>query len=219
MVTELVSTSKIAAFCANILKEYTLSKEVRISSDESDPCRYFLQGKGLVLKKGSHQQLLPTIILKNGYYLYFGITFQLVDISKPKTGFLIKGVSLQIFYKDSLLFRAEWDNKSEDETDHPQPHWHIEPIAAFDGKEISTEIKGFIDSLEQDPFDGFSTFLGAGDIQQRLNLKYEKFHFAMSSCWHEDETKCNIPLTEKNLLKWLRNCMSSIDSQLAYISK
>lgn len=219
MITESVSTSKIVNFCCEILKKHTYSKDISISCDESDPCRYFLQGEGLVYKKGTHNQPLPTIILNNGYLLYFGILFQKVDSSKPKNGYCIKGVTLQVFRNDSLLFRAEWDNKDESETEHPQPHWHIEPTSLFEGHEISSEDKKTFIDLIQETTEGFSSFIEEKNIQNKIDFEYERFHFAMSSCWHEGKKKCNIPLTEKNLINWLDNCMSNINYQLLHVSK
>ena len=220
MVTDLVSTSKIANFCSDALKEYTLSKEVSISCDDSDPCNYFLQGEGLFYKKGTHNQPLPTVILKNGYLLHFGILFQKVDSYKPKSGYYIKGISLQVFRDESLLFRAEWDNKDESETDHPQPHWHIEPTSVLEGKQVTSEEKKiFEDLLKEKDSNDFSSFIESGKTQDSLNFSYEKFHFAMSSCWHKGDKKCNIPLTAENLFKWLNNCMSSINYQLLHIAK
>lgn len=222
MSTDLVSPNKITTFCSDIIKKYTLYDDVKICCDENDPNCYILQGKGAVIKKGSHNMNIPTIPLNNGYYIYFGILFCRVDKQKTKTGYNFKGVSLQIFTGISLLFRAEWDNKTELETKHPQPHWHIEPLSIMGGKEINDETLKFFEEVikeEEDAIDnGFLNFLVDKDANVETNeFNYEKFHFAMSSNWHEKEDKSNIPLTESNLRCWLDRCLSSVEYQLKYI--
>jgi hypothetical protein len=144
-----VTPDKIVTFCLNILKKYSLS-DIEVAVDEASPDVYFIQNKKPVptpYRKSTHNRDVPAIFLKNGFLLYLGIAFEKIDKTKPKTGYKFKGVSLQIFRDNSLLFRAEWDNKNNAETDHPQPHWHIEPIAIFNGKEIDKETQKTFDEL------------------------------------------------------------------------
>jgi hypothetical protein len=216
-----VTPDKIVTFCLHILKKYALH-EIEASVDEANPDVYFIQNKKPALtlyRKSAHSRDVPAIALKNGFLLHLGIAFERIDRTKPKTGYKFKGISLQLFKDHSLLFRAEWDNKSDRETIHPQPHWHIEPMAVFNGKEIDKEIQHTFEELLDENQHGFLNYLERDALKKEKVFSYEKFHFAMSSKWHKNEPACNIPFTEQNLNYWLENCLSSIDQQLKYVSK
>ena len=219
MTMEKVTPNKIAGFCSTIFAKYAYGNHIKICPYGERPERYYLQGEFLEIVPNAHNIDIPAILLKNGFLAHFSIQF--IPKDEKKKQYYIKGVSLQIFKEKHLLFRAEWDNNDIIKTQHPQPHWHIEPIKFHSDivKSKGTEIsfKEYLDNnLGQE--NGFLQIVEQ-EQNNKINCDLGKFHFAMSSTWHEENGKCCIPLTENNLFKWLEKCLDNICTQLNYIVK
>lgn len=216
-----VSPEKVLTFCLSIINKYT-KDEVEVAFDEVAPDIYFIQNKKpqtTFYKQSTHKRIVPVVYLKNGFLFHWGIAFKKIYSRMPKNGYIFKGVSMQFFNDNGLLFRAEWDNKEleENKLNHPQPHWHIEPTIMFNDKEIDKEVKETFDELSNET--DFFHYMNESEKECSKIFNYEKFHFAMSAKWHENTTLCNIPLTEENLKKWLDKSLEGINEQLDYICK
>ncbi|HEV8286850.1 MAG TPA: hypothetical protein VGQ09_21220 [Chitinophagaceae bacterium] len=91
----------------------------------------------------------------------------------------------------TLLFRAEWDNKEENEFEHPQPHWHFHPQIEYlvEGTYLdNATFKTYLDLINKE---GFEKELSEKTLNKPNNIS--SFHFAMSSRW-QDKKSAIIPL-------------------------
>ena len=169
--------------------------------------------------------------------------------SQQKTNpqsFQFSGISIRVFKglmtdnNKQPLFRAEWDALTE-ENNHAQPHWHI--YKSFQARNANTspssDFEYLIQSNEIQDFGELAERLNFGekennalDNQEEFDIEngeeslYEddwdsstKFHFAMSSQWHEGKTH-KITLDEEKLLySWLVECVKYIKYQLKYVDR
>ena len=217
---ELVTPAKVVNFCTIIIKEYciTTNGSVVISSNDTNPDMYLLQGGTLNQAIGVHNQKIPIVLLKrNGFWLHFSLAFTRKNKFQA-CSHRFNGISLQIFKENgnetALLFRAEWDNKERNKFEHPQPHWHFHPQIEYliNGRNFDSSSFDTYLSLIDEP-SGFEEELLTSDHPKPNNIS--SFHFAMLSQWQEKKP-ADIPLTEGNLINWLSGVMKSIDLQLEY---
>lgn len=214
-----VDPNKIVQFCVKIFNEYSIGKGVNIKPDIDDSSLYILQGELGEFKVGTHEKKVFAIPLKNGIYTHFSISFSLENVSAKRILYYLNGVSLQFFADNNLLFRAEWDNK--EVTEHPQPHWHIEPNNLLKNRLLEKDTFSFFEeylAMEEckEKESGFENQIKENSIKN-VPFKYENFHFAMAASWHTPASVDNIELTEENLILWLTNCLNRICHQFAYI--
>ena len=213
---QIISPEKIANFCRDIFKKYCNSNDIQITNDDNYPERYYLQSKKTTrIAISTYKRNVPIIQLKDNFWIYFGIQFQKMDNSAKSKKYYVKGVSLQLFEEDRLFCRAEWDNKDSTETEHPQPHWHVEPIIH---NTQNSSIDNFITYMnlnsKENKEGGFIDFLN--ESPKDINLHLENFHYAMSSEWHNNNNSI-IEITEQGLKCWLSNCLNNICIQLSHI--
>lgn len=153
----------------------------------------------------------------NNYYIYIEVKF----IFKPtklagtkKLTIIIDQCSIsisifkKIYNKIVQLFRAEWDEYSEKQDSHPQPHWHI----TSDTSVANT----FNEYAEQFGEEGFMNILRP-EKEQISSLK--KFHFAMKGKWEEDKTHSTKIVSNEQVSQWMEGLLSSIRAELEYIDK
>lgn len=130
-------------------------------------------------------------------------------LSGPKNGGAYKKAQ-----EMALLFRAEWDNKSESNFEHPQPHWHFHPQVDYSFGDVQIDSDSFKAYLELISHEGFEKELDHGNANRQVN-DISSFHFAMAARW-QDKKSAIIPLNETNLKNWLVLLLRSIDLQLNY---
>ncbi len=126
------------------------------------------------------------------------------------------------------LLRAEWDYylpSEAAETKHAQPHWQIyntridaeaekyeKEFARLELEENSTpEVREFSpNSAENETSEEFDS--SQTDMDKAITI--EKFHFAMCAHWNRSHNIHQWPISEENLVHWLRHCLGYIRSQL-----
>ncbi len=144
-------------------------------------------------------------MLNNGFCFYGSISYK----HQPKKDDLLEGISLQFFFEEKLLFRAELNRKEEnafnDDIEHPQPHWHFHILLErpyqkgnpqsdfniFVQKETQFEqsIKKEVALSEMHfPMDFNNAYLGSIDFDQK---------------WNEDKIKDWINMTTQSIMKEL----------------
>ena len=109
------------------------------------------------------------------------------------------------------LFRAEWDNYNNN-TVHPQPHWHIYPFKydskTYDDFEVYNDMKS-----EEEAASGFEA-----QVLQKKNkiIDIRNIHFAMNGQWSEKKG-CIHSITDDNtIINWITGILGHIKEQLEY---
>lgn len=224
-----VNPKKIVTSCQQVLSKI-INDQIIILRESNDPIefRFFLSLKGFdsfgTTDRSISIRVIPFPFLAN-YWLHFSIHFKghSKGVGSKTYDNYLSGVSIAIFYGQAtdqdklLMFRAEWDNKEDDETSipHPQPHWHIHNagsnVKAEDVSDFNTflgwrteEIPNFLDELETQKVK-----------IQPLPANLSGFHFAMSAGEILGQPSKHI-LTESNLKIWLEESIKHIRQQLEY---
>lgn len=144
------------------------------------------------------------------FWIYFEIKFIPLVKEFPKVF-----ITLSVFQGESndniksQLFRAEWDN-FDDNTIHPQPHWHIYPVKY--GPKIAEDFETYIDLNKEE---GFIEFANPDNIKQIIDIS--KFHFAMNGAWIKENKHIHSIENDDSLLKWLSGILGHIREQLEYV--
>ena len=202
---------KFVQFCWDIIRPY-LKYEGKFKKNETLEIAYSLTNTtgNWSTRIGSHGQSVPIVVLNNGFYLHCSISFK--EVKREK---ILKGISLQFFDEQRLLFRAEWDNRDfleGKDKPHSQPHWHFD--AKGEIKKVQTT-KTFTDFQNVSQFDG-SLPLDQDEFRQ---IKLERLHLFMTL---EDGQKCDTSYKDLTniieLKQWLSQCMKQVDYELKFIS-
>lgn len=196
---------KEAKFCEEIINLHT--KNIVRFNRKADSWGSFIlyeEDAPLVFVPSSHGNYeKPAVRLINHYLFQCDISF---NTGKSKNSYVFAGISLQFYDNKGLLFRAEWDNKSD--LTHPQPHWHLGNKQLFQDREnLKTSSDGFMDSS--------SSFMP--DIESPKPLDYERLHFAM--CMDLVNMKQTIDYSESLLKLWLESCLLLFDNQIKALSR
>lgn len=146
----------------------------------------------------------------NDFWIYVNLKFN--DPSNKVNLFPQIFITISVFQGDqsdtekNQLFRAEWDNYSENKV-HPQPHWHINSKLKVN-RELSEAI-----SIVGEEFEG----LFRGETQNIVNL--DNFHFAMNGQWNNDKNNGHIHFLNDGdyLENWFLGLLNHIRTQLSYI--
>lgn len=215
---DLITPEKVTQFCKEAFMHFCINqpKPVIIKVDDLDPNSYYLEGGTSNIAIGTHGRKTPVVLLNNGFWLHFNISFDRKNKSKGKSH-EFGGLSIQLFREANndmvLLFRAEWDNSEINEFEHAQPHWHFHPQREYLTKErlLSSEsFNAYLELVSENSFENEISILNKKKISD-----ISSFHFAMSSRWQNKESAI-IPLTELNLRNWLGLVLKNIDLQLKY---
>ncbi len=125
-----------------------------------------------------------------------------------------------------LLLRIEWSNETSSEalTEHAQPHWHIHPYKSNEVEPIfKPDIKKIFDELVASEAQNITSLIS--DVPNEgahpnVNTPMYKFHLPMIAEWDKDsKVAINKKLDDKNLEKWLRECLNYTKNQLEFILK
>lgn len=151
----------------------------------------------------------------DSYYLYVEVKFVFGNgFTKRKKirnrTILQCSISISVFksIENNIvqLFRAEWDDYNDNQTHHPQPHWHIAS-----------------DSYSADTFQVFTDICPDNDFASTIKSeKYEvsalrKFHFAMNCECREDMSHIVQIESIDQVINWFTGLLSTIKSELQYI--
>jgi hypothetical protein len=146
----------------------------------------------------------------------FWIYIEMIII-KEKENFTHTSISISIFQgaaDDNVknqLFRAEWDNY-ENNTVHPQPHWHVYPF--------KYDVKTYED------FEAYNELINESNIgfeASIINKKASKiidisdFHFAMNGQWVEHSNHIHRITEDNAIVLWLTGVLTHIKDQLSFI--
>lgn len=228
MLLDEVNPKKIIISCQQILAE-TISDQAIILPESTDPqeARYFLNLKGFntfgTTDRDIPVSVVPFLI---NYWLHFSIQFKVYSKGpgSKKYDYYLAGVSIAVFYGQAtdedklLMFRAEWDNKEDDETSiiHPQPHWHIHNIGSSVKAGDISDFNTFLGMKQEEPPDFLEEL--APESEEILTSKIANlsgFHFAMSAGRIFGQPNKHV-LTEANLKIWLKESITHISEQLKY---
>lgn len=130
---------------------------------------------------------------------------------------LIPFISISFFQetgKDQKdqMFRAEWDNYIDDNSKHPQPHWHITSTLAVE-KSIEDLKK------EGDNNDEANIFAELLKEEKKDLLNMPAFHFAMGGNWINDGDMITKLSDETQIISWIKNLFQHVRSEIEYIKK
>ena len=135
----------------NFIKPYT-QNEVTLNVEQTfNMTHYYIDdGKGHK-GNGVHGHSVPTVSLKNGFFLYAAVSFE--HDHNPKDD-IFEGITLQFFNENELLFRAELNrltNKQvvDNPLPHPQPHWHFNVSLNTKRKETVIQGSDFVEFNKQ----------------------------------------------------------------------
>ncbi|MCA0232143.1 MAG: hypothetical protein LCH91_16865 [Bacteroidetes bacterium] len=226
MQLEVVNKEKVIQFCQQILAD-NIRKSVRIVLDFEQPyeTRYSLNLDGYNFVGANDKgRLVKVVPFYRGYWLHFSIEFDLQSRSSKSYDYYLKGVALAIFYGSEatneeklLMFRAEWDNKNDEDTrtDNPQPHWHFQNADSYVKAEYVADFNVFMGFKEEEST-GFLEEIGEIRPQPTpKSVNISGFHFAMSAGWIFEQPHKHI-LTEKSLKVWLDKTLKHIKQQLEH---
>ncbi len=153
--------------------------------------------------------------LFDNYWIYMKIVFQPYEVENNKTTMTNYYImfSLSVFYgeySDKLkkqLFRAEWDNYENDDSSHPQPHWHF--YIDNQNENLQTSFSEIIDGVS----DGFTQVIA------NENKEFQKMHFAMNGQWSNKEGHLHKIEDSEDFIKWAFGLIEHISTQLKYIER
>jgi hypothetical protein len=101
------------------------------------------------------------------------------------------------------LFRAEWDDFSNESEIHSQPHWHITSSQALEKTFVSYALdfdrKDFVDLLES---------------EKHRVVDVKKIHFAMNGNWSNSETNIHKIDSEEQVFRWWFGMLNHIRTEL-----
>ncbi len=167
---------------------------------------YRLQGNASSSKainnRKNNREEVTVIRWFEDYWLYVEITF--VDQQTF--------ISISVFQGESSdhvkhqLFRAEWDDYNNEETDHPQPHWHITANQAIE--------KAFDEFASDSDAGGFGQLLAE---ERNKICDLNKMHFAMNANWINDDGDVHPLNDETKIRKWFQGLLAHLRWQLEYI--
>ncbi len=201
---------KVVNFSADILSSFLFDGFRFVKQEENQKeinyCAVnFYQPQSHV---SSHGKTVPTVQLRNGFWLYCGFVF----FKKKNNKKSLKHFSLHFFDDNGPLFRAEWASDEVHESkNHAQPHWHL------DAKTILSQRGRDIASMRS--FEEYQLSMAANQPQI---ADMGRTHFFMN--WNlEKEKDCDAPymdFCDEGLFKqWLSKTMMYVDVELRALTK
>lgn len=191
----------------DIASLYFLESAFKLNSKDYNI--YKIEGNSSAINniRNDKQQINVLKWFKN-YWAYFEM--RIIPNDEYPTIFL----SISIFEGEAdddykiQLFRAEWDNY-EDNSEHPQPHWHFYPFNSFEEydtfKELVNDTSG--------ETDGFQNFVDGNAKVVDLS----KFHFAMNGQWYLQKGHISRIDNDSSLVNWISGVFGHMKYQLNYI--
>jgi hypothetical protein len=123
-------------------------------------------------------------------------------------------VSMSVFQGTEIdeikhqLFRAEWDDYTNPEEKHPQPHWHITSDYT-----IEENFKAF--SNELDNGTSFSTFTA---VKSEI-IKIKNLHFAMNGNWQNGGSHIHEIDDIEKVTRWFQGVLFHLRTELEYVAQ
>lgn len=146
----------------------------------------------------------------------FWIYIEMIII-KEKEDFTRTSISISIFQGEAednvknQLFRAEWDNY-ENNTIHPQPHWHVYPFK-YDMKTYE-DFEAY-NEIVNESVAGFEATVANKKKNKIINIS--DFHFAMNGQWIENLNHIHKIKEDSNIVLWLTGVLAHIKEQLSFV--
>lgn len=123
-------------------------------------------------------------------------------------------ISLSVFQGEDTnhvktqLFRAEWDDYCDGDSNHPQPHWHF-----LTNKLIENSAKDFTELLSDEK----ETFVDFLDEEINKTVDLSKFHFAMNGDWLTSKKHVHKMNDENSLSSWFGGLLGYLKSELEFL--
>lgn len=223
-------TDKVLKLCQNELKPLLDKRELNFIPLQQDSERHIFalitkDSSGLIAiddRKNRHNIVPLLTTSSDTYWINISLTFL------PKTNpqnFQFAGISIRVFkglaYDNNKepLIRAEWDAlKDDDDNNHAQPHWHV--YKSFQTRDLTPQTSDFESLIQPNDVKDFGKETNNSLDNQDENDwdSSTKFHFAMSSQWHNKGTHKVILDKDELLYSWLGECVKYIKEQLKYVS-
>ena len=184
----------------------------RLRQSKDDAYYYVIEGRSLALNRfDTPQEFVKVIEWFDKFWLFLGIKFSLpVKKNSKRIDTQLQTISLSVFqgedYDDKKyqLFRAEWDNYSNADNQHAQPHWHITSSQAietiFDEYTNDSNMRDFLQILED---------------EKRKVIDVKRIHFAMNGNWQkEDDNHIHKMEDEEQVVRWLQGLLAHLRTEL-----
>ncbi len=229
-----VAPQKVLQFCQDKLKPLLDNKLEFIQLSQSQKGHIFAliskDSSGLIAidDRENRHPIVPLLLtISDTYWINISLTFlPLFGKSRQQNesqSFQFSSISIRVFKglkddeKKQLLLRAEWDTLTE-ENNHAQPHWHV--YKSFQIRDLTPQTSDFESLIQPNDVKDFGKETNNSLDNQDENDwdSSTKFHFAMSSQWHDGGTHKVVLDQEKLLYSWLVECVKYIKEQLQYIS-
>jgi hypothetical protein len=125
-------------------------------------------------------------------------------------------ITLSVFQGEDVdqykyqLFRAEWDDYTDTNKHHPQPHWHF-----LTNKSVERTVSSFAEIIPEVQ----ETFEDVLTEEKSKTIDLSKFHFAMNGDWHNTSTYIHSISNDKILAKWFGGLLAYLKNELKYIDE
>jgi hypothetical protein len=237
-------TDTVLQWCQNKLEPLLDKRELKFELLSKNPERHIFTLTTKDLKSSStatddrhnRHNVVPLLATKSDtYWINISLTFlPIFGKSQQKINpqsFQFLSISIRVFEerlmtdeKKQLLFRAEWDtlakqnNHAQPRYNHAQPHWHV--YKSFQIRDLTPQTSDFESLIQPNDVKDFGKETNNSLDNQDENDwdSSTKFHFAMSSQWHDGGTHKVVLDQEKLLYSWLVECVKYIKEQLQYVS-
>ena len=191
---------KSANLCLNIIKQYTIT--IDVFWNEFQCCRNTYRSELNSIyaetRKNTHGIVVPVVMLKNGYCIYFGMVFDRKKISQ------LLSLSLQFYDQEGELFRIDWEGNKID-GDISQPHWHFH-----------NEVKVLMDNrYEKDVcYDDYGSYVNYLEIVEQTKKQYDVGRIHFYATYNNSKIENLDFWDDKILCTWLEYTMKNINNQL-----
>ena len=196
-------TPKSASFCLAIIKKYTINNDVFWNDFQCyrNVCKSELNSCYAETRKNARGIVVPVVMLKNGYCIYFGMEFDRNKTSQLST------LSLQFYDEENELFRIDWDGNKKDNT-ISQPHWHF-----HNELNISVDERIYKDVYYSE-YESYNNYL---EIANQTKNKYDLGRIHFYATYNNAKIE-NLDFSDDKILRaWLELTMENLNDQLSAI--
>mgnify|MGYP001416517919 CR=1 FL=1 len=170
-----------------------------------DKLNYRLEGDSDAINyRHNSPEQVRAIRLLDSFYIYIEVRFTMSYQNKFISVSVFQGEPYDL--RMNQLFRAEWDDYSDEQSNHPQPHWHITRDNAHE-----LNFNELFESNEKE----IDLSLMAYEESSKNVLDIKKIHFAMSGFWHyNNEGHVHKMDDADKVVNWMRGLLEHIKFEL-----
>jgi hypothetical protein len=192
-------------------KSVSNSFYLRLTNDHNNQLVYTIDGTSDAINRFDYpQESVKVLHWFDKFWLYINFKFVLVDkkTGKKNNREMTTHISLSVFQEQdnekNQLFRAEWEDYSDENQQHAQPHWHITSSQAIENSFVK-----YTDTFEKQEF----IELLQSEKQKVFDVK--KIHFAMNGDWQNNNDHINKIENEQQVVNWLQGVLCHIRTELS----